>query len=109
EGLANDGIEVGGKVAVRVRELAEVHEQVRPLFVTRDVRSGLCSHEAFELPNIPLARLGPPLCQRNDRGRPFGNRRSQRLRLGRRRPCDSTHPRLLPNPTPRLPPRPPPP
>jgi hypothetical protein len=56
ERVAHEAVEVRRQDAVTTGELAEVHEQVKTLVAASDVGTRVLTRNAFELPEVPLAR-----------------------------------------------------
>jgi len=55
ERLPHESVEIGGEGPVGTGELAEIHQEVRTLFVSRDVVAAVVARSPLELPKIPLA------------------------------------------------------
>jgi hypothetical protein len=55
ERLPHESVEIGREGPVGTGELAEIHQEVRTLFVSRDVVAAVVARSPLELPEIPLA------------------------------------------------------
>jgi hypothetical protein len=55
ERLPHEGVEIGGEGPIGTGELAKIDQEVRTLFVSRDVIAAVIARSPLELPEIPLA------------------------------------------------------
>jgi hypothetical protein len=84
ERLPHEGVEIGGEGPVGTGELAEIHQEIRTLFVSRDIVAAVVARSPLELPEIPLAWAVVRREKGDDPIRLFRFGFGPRLRLGLR-------------------------